>query len=99
MYLPRVYDPVEHAYRVRYAVGTILRGRIANDGAFQNCLEMEDAGEVIRAILRRGLNNRKLRAALQNSHIINLVQWLVLYPEFSEPYYRAWLEDQKSGTS
>ena len=99
MYLPRVYDPAEHAYRVRYVIRTILRDRIANEGAFDNCFEMEDADEVIRAILCMGLKNTRLRAALQSSHIVNLVQWLVLYPEFSEPYYRAWREDQKSGRS
>lgn len=97
MYLPRVYDPAERAYRVRYAIRTILRDRIANEGALHNCFEMEDADEVIRSILRRGLNNPTLRAALESSHIVNLVQWLALYPEFSEPYYRAWREDQKSG--
>lgn len=92
MYLPRVYDPAEHAYRVRYAIRTILRDRAANEGAFRNCFEMEDGGEVIRAILRRGLKNPKLRAALESSHVVNLTEWLVRYPAFSEPYYRAWQE-------
>lgn len=95
MYLPRVYDPAEHAYRVRYAIRTILRDRIANQAVFQNCFEMEDSGEVIRAILRRGLKNAKLRVALESSHIVNLMQWLALCPEFSEPYYRAWRDSQR----
>jgi hypothetical protein len=38
---------------------------------------MEDGDEVIRAILRRGLRNPKLRAALESSHLVNLTHWLV----------------------
>ncbi|HEY7307301.1 MAG TPA: hypothetical protein VH601_24470 [Bryobacteraceae bacterium] len=89
MYLPRVYEPAAHAYRVRYAIANILRDRIVNEGAFRNCFEMEDGDEVICAILRRGLKSSKLRAALERSHLINLTQWLALRPEFSEAYHRA----------
>lgn len=88
MYLQKVYDPAAHAYRVRYAIAIILRNYVVNEGAFKNCFEMEDGDEVIRAILHRGLKNQKLRAALERSHLVNLTHWLVLYPEFSEPYYR-----------
>lgn len=87
MYLPKVYDPAAHAYRVRYAIANILRDRVVNEGAFNNCFEMDDADEVICAILRRGLKNPKLRAALERSHLINLAQWLAPRPEFSEAYY------------
>jgi hypothetical protein len=48
---------------------------------------MEDADQVIQIILRRGLKNQKLRAALHGSHLINVDQWLRPYPEFSEAYY------------
>jgi hypothetical protein len=87
MYLPRVYDPAAHAYRVRYAIANILRDRLVNEGAFHNCFEMEDGDEVICAILRRGLKNPKLRGALEGSHLVNLVHWLDLHPEFSEAYH------------
>jgi hypothetical protein len=90
MYLPKVYDPAAHAYRVRYAIVTILRDHVVNEGAFKNCFEMENGDEVIRAILRRGLKNQTLRAALERSHLVNLTHWLALYPEFSEPYYRSY---------
>jgi hypothetical protein len=75
--------------RVRYAIATILRDRVVNEGAFRNCFEMEDAGEVIRTILRRGLKNPKLRAALEGSHLIDLHRWISSYPEFAEAYYAA----------
>ncbi len=87
MYLPKVYDPGAHAYRVRYATANILRDRVVNEGAFNACFEMDDAEEVICAILRRGLKNPKLREALERSHLINLTQWLAPRPEFSEAYY------------
>jgi hypothetical protein len=87
MYLPRVYDPAAHGYRVRYAIANILRDHVVNEGAFNNCFEMEDGDEVICAILRRGLKNAKLRAALEGSHLVNLTHWLVLHPEFSEAYH------------
>lgn len=87
MYLPRALEPGARDYRVRYAISTILRDRVANQGAFQNCFEMEDADEVICTILRRGLKNPKLRAALAGSHVVSLGSWLVAHPEFAEAYY------------
>lgn len=87
MYLPKIYARAAYSYRVSYAIATILRDRIVNEGAFQTCFEMEDGDEVIRAILRRGLKNPKLRAALETSHLVNLTHWLVLNPEYAEPYY------------
>jgi hypothetical protein len=89
MYLPKVFDPAAHKYRVRYAIANILRDRLANEGAFKCCFEMEDADEVVCAILRRGLKSPELRAALERSHLINFVDWLVRYPEFEELYHRA----------
>jgi len=99
MYLQKVFDSGARAYRVRYAVVNILRDRVVNEGAFKNCLEMEDADEVIRAILRRGLKNPKLRAALETTHIVDLNHWLSSYPEFAEAYYapeQSSLFEQKS---
>jgi hypothetical protein len=93
MYLPKVFDPTAHAYRVRYAIANILRDRAPNEGAFTNCFEMEDQEEVILHILRRGLKNPKLRAALQGSHLINLTEWLIRHPEYSEAYYAAHEKD------
>jgi hypothetical protein len=89
MYLPRVFDSTAHAYRVRYAIANILRDRAPNEGAFKNCFEMEDGDEVILDILRRGLRNAKLRAALEASHLVNLTDWLIRHPEYSEAYYAA----------
>jgi molybdenum cofactor biosynthesis enzyme MoaA len=85
--LSRVYEPGATAYRVRYAIATILRDRVANDGAFRTCFEMEDSEEVIRAILRRGLKNPNLRTALEKSHLVNLTEWLISRPGFHEAYY------------
>lgn len=87
MYLSKIYDPAACAYRIRYAITNILRDRVVNEGAFACCFEMEDEDEVILTILRRGLKNPKLLAALENSHIVNLNHWLVLHPEFAEPYH------------
>ncbi len=89
MYLPKVFDPAAHAYRVRYAIANILRDRAPREGAFTNCFEMEDEEEVILDILRRGLKNPKLRSALQASHLVNLNDWLIRHPEYSEAYYAA----------
>lgn len=89
MYLTKVYDPFAHRYRIRYAIVNILRDRVANEGAFQTCFEMEDGDEVVCAILRRGLKSLKLRTALEASHIINFTDWLIHHPEFSEAYRRA----------
>lgn len=87
MYLGRFYEPEAHEHRVRYAIANILRDRVVNEGAFRICFEMEDEDTVIRAILRRGLKNLKLRAALESSHLINLAHWLARFPDLSEGYY------------
>lgn len=97
MYLPRIYEPKARAYRVRYAISTILRDRVVNEGALQCCFEMGDEEEVIRTILRRGLKNPKLRTALENSHVVSLRQWLTPYPELLEAYLMA--EGQESDKS
>jgi hypothetical protein len=83
----KIFDPAAREYRVRYVIRTILRDRIGNEAAFMNCLEMEDAEQVIQIILRRGLRNQKLRSALHGSHLISLDQWLRGYPSLSEAYY------------
>ena len=88
MYLPRVYDPAAHSYRIRYAIASILRDRVVNEGAFNTCFQMDDAEAVIQAILRRGLKNPNLRTALERSHLINLTQWLAPRPEFWEAYHK-----------
>lgn len=82
-----IFDPAAREYRVRYVARTIMRDRIVNEAAFKNCLEMEDGEQVIQTVLRRGLKNHKLRAALHRSHLINLDQWLRPYPALSEAYY------------
>jgi hypothetical protein len=82
----KILDPAARAHRVRYAMRTILRDGIANEAAFRNSLEMEDAEEVIDTILRRGLKNPKLRAALRSSHLINLNQWLAGRPALAGGY-------------
>ncbi len=87
MYLPKVYDPGALAYRVRYAIANIMRDRIVNEGAFKLCFEMDGNDEVVRTILRRGLKNPKLCAALEGSHLISLTRWLTLHPEYSEAYH------------
>jgi len=87
MYLPMIYDTGAHAYRVRYAIATILRDRVVNEGAFNACFEMDGDDEVLCAILRRGLKNTKLRTALEKSHLISLTHWLILHPEFAEDYH------------
>ncbi|MGC9159096.1 MAG: hypothetical protein ACP5FH_08895 [Terracidiphilus sp.] len=84
MYLAKVYDPGARAYRVRYAIANILRDRVVNEGAFRCCFEMGDEDEVIRAILRRGLKNPGLRAALGTSHLVDLTHWLARYPDLAE---------------
>lgn len=86
MYLPRVYESGASSHRVRYAVATIVRDRLVNEGAFRVCFEMGDEDLVIRTILRRGLRNRRLRTALERSHLIDLNRWLVRYPDMAEAY-------------
>jgi hypothetical protein len=88
MYLSKIYDPGAFVYRVRYAIANIMRDRIVNEGAFKLCFEMDGNDEVVRTILRRGLKNPKLRAALEESRLINLTRWLILHPEYSEAYHR-----------
>lgn len=87
MYRTRLYDPEGHSYRIRYAIGTILRDRVANEGAFRVCFEMLDEEEVIRAILFRGLKNPRLRQALERSHLVDLTHWLLRFPDLAEAYY------------
>ncbi|MCZ2076238.1 MAG: hypothetical protein LC130_14700 [Bryobacterales bacterium] len=86
MRLPKTYERGARAHRIRYAIANILRDRVVNEGAFANCFEMEDADEVIRTILRRGLKNPKLRTALERSHLVNLTGWLLRYPDLHEAY-------------
>jgi hypothetical protein len=87
MYLTKIYDPAACIYRVRHAIANILRDRVVNEGVFHCCFEMGDEDEVIGVILRRGLKNPKLRAALENNHLVNLTHWLARYPELAEAYY------------
>ena len=86
MYLTKVYDPDARAYRIRYAIASILRDRVTNEGAFKVCFEMGDENEITRTILRRGLRISKLRTALERSHLIDLTSWLTLYPALAEAY-------------
>lgn len=83
----RVFEPGAFRYRLQYAIRTILRDRISNEGVFNSCFEMEDADEIIATILRRGLSNRRLRKALEGSHLVNIHQWLIRYPELAGRYY------------
>lgn len=87
MYRAKLYDPAAHAYRVRYAITCILRDRLVNEGAFKVCFEMLDEDQVIRAILSRGLKNRRLRTALERSHLINLNSWLIRFSDLAEAYF------------
>lgn len=87
MYLARLYDPAAGVHRVRYAIANILRDRVVNEGAFKVCFEMGDEDVVIRTILRRGLKNPKLRAALERSHLVNLTHWLARFPDLAEAYF------------
>jgi hypothetical protein len=89
MYRAKLYDPEARSYRIRYAIATILRDRIANEGAFNVCFEMLDEDEVIRAILSRGLKNQRLRTALERSHIVDLTHWLLRFPDLAEAYCRS----------
>jgi len=86
MYLAKIYDPAARKHRIRYAIASILRDRVVNEGAFKICFEMEDEDAVIRTILRRGLRNFRLRTALERSHLINLTHWLARYPDLAEAY-------------
>lgn len=85
-YLAKVYGPGAPEHRVRYAIANILRDRVLNEGAFRACFETDDEDEVIRTILRRGLKNSRLSAALEQSHLINLTLWLLRFPDLAEAY-------------
>ena len=87
MYLVKLYEPGATAHRIRYAIATILRDRLVNEGAFHICFEMEDEDAVVRTILLRGLRNQRLRAALGHSHLVDLTHWLARYPDIAEAYY------------
>lgn len=86
IYLSRVYEDGATRHRVRYAISNILRDRVVNEGAFRVCFEMGDQDLVVRTILRRGLKNPRLRAALERSHLIDLTLWLRPYPDLAEAY-------------
>ena len=86
IYLSRVYEDGATRHRIRYAICNILRDRVVNDGAFRVCFEMGDQDLVVRTILRRGLKNPRLRAALERSHLIELNRWLRPYPDLAEAY-------------
>lgn len=86
MYLAKIYEPAAREHRIRYAIASILRDRVVNEGAFNVCFEMGDEDAVIRTILRRGLRNLRLRTALEGSHLINLTHWLARYPDLAEAY-------------
>ena len=92
MYRAKLYDPEAHSYRIRYAIATILRDRITNEGAFRVCFEMLDEEEVIRGILFRGLKSSRLRKALERSHLIDLTHWLLRFPDLAEAYYSSSVE-------
>lgn len=92
-----IFDLSAREHRVRYAIATILRDRLVNEGAFHCCFEMGDEDEVKRAILRRGLRNPKLRSALEKSHLIDLTHWLLHYPDLAEAYYANEQAALKSG--
>jgi hypothetical protein len=87
MHCQRVYDLAARDYRVRYAITVILRDRVTNEGAFNCCFEMGDEDEVRRTILRRGLKNKRLRDALERSHLIDITHWLARYPDLAGAYY------------
>ena len=87
MYLPKLYDPAECKYRIRYAVRTILRDRLTNECAFNICFEMGDGEDVILAILRRGPKNPQLRLALEQSRLVDLTHWLISYPALAAAYH------------
>ena len=92
MYLTKVYEPGAREHRVRYAITNILRDRVVNEGAFRVCFEMEDDDEMVRTILRRGLKNSKLRAALEQSHLIDLTHWLGRFPDLAEAYIASYVQ-------
>jgi hypothetical protein len=88
MYTPRLHDFSAQSIRLRYAVTTVLRDRVVNDGKLKNFFEMEDAAEVTTAVLKRGPKKAPLRAILESSQLVNLTSWLTLHAELPEAYYR-----------
>jgi hypothetical protein len=86
IYLSRVCEDGATRHRVRYAISNILRDRVVNEGAFRVCFEMGDQDQVVTTILRRGLKNPRLRAALERSHLIELNRWLQPRPDLAEAY-------------
>ena len=56
MHRQRLYEPSASGYRLQYAVRSILRDRVADEGAFKVCFEMEDEELIVRTILRRRSN-------------------------------------------
>jgi hypothetical protein len=95
MYLSRVYGAEATSQRIRYAIANILRDRVVNEGAFKVCFEMGDEDTVMRAILRRGLRNPRLRVALERSHLIDLTHWLARYPDIAEAYFAVSSDDSR----
>ena len=95
VYRHRLYEASASNYRIQYAVRSILRGRVADGGAFNLCFEMADEERIIRTILRRGLRSRTLRSALEGSHLIDLTHWLQRFPDLAEAYYA---EDSSDAT-
>jgi hypothetical protein len=87
MYIRKLYEAGATDRRVRYAITNILRDRVVNEGAFRVCFQMDDEDAVIRTILRRGLNNQRLRTALGHSHLVDITHWLTRYPDLAEAYY------------
>jgi transcription initiation factor IIE alpha subunit len=72
---------------VRYAIANILRDRVMNEGAFAVYFEIDDQVEVVRAILRRALEDATLRSALERAHLVDLNQWLTQHTDLAEAYY------------
>ena len=86
MYMANLYGPEATARRVRYAISSILRDRVVNEGAFRVCFQLDDEDVVVRTILRRGLRNPRLRDALEQSHLVDITHWLDRYPDLAEAY-------------
>lgn len=83
LYLAKLYEPSASRRRIRYAIASILRDRLVNEGAFRLCFEMEDESTVVRAILQRGLRRPELRVALEHSHLVDLTHWLQRFPDIA----------------
>jgi hypothetical protein len=81
-----VYEAGATRHRIRYAIDSIMRDRVTNEGALSVCFEMGDDDAVMRTILVRGLKNTRLRLALEHSHLIDLTHWLARYPDLAEAW-------------